>query len=631
MLQLSSASLSSFIDAQSILDELGDDSVQTNFKAINTPRLAFIGMQSHGKSSTVEALIGMDILPKGRDTSTKGPLEIKILERGKQLGPFGDENWAKVEYLATDKSGASHRQSEEVTASELAEKLQEIGNKLQPAKGGLTDKPIYLELHIAGTVPLAFVDLPGLIFEDAQRRDVSTFIEKMWRKYCSKPETIIVLVHSAHEDYKANKAMQLAKNMDPSGERTLFVLTKVDEVEHKTAETMLQDKNLVAKLGVIGVINRSQNDLDSGVSLEDARASEEGKLRKALQNPSLAKRQGCKALAETLVKILRAQISKATPKIIDDINLRLTYYREERAELGEKRGIVDDLHSAVHITLVYSEVFRYAITGKTERAGGNQIKVSTRYTASTAIRELFNYSLPDRIKRLALELTELQIKRIIANATGVVGGPTFQVEAFKLIVQLMLEKFVDIGKDCVRTVHQLMLKEIADCINLKHELEQNMRRLPPFSEELMRIAREILDEEQQRALKATKELAEVQQAHISLGELLSNDGNVNGDNGDDQASVASSTRLAGQPHSTTTSAAPKPAKKIQEEDAEDEEEVEDDGHDNEDSEQEPVAEDSEDNFEENALMAEGINRITPDVVSNYSIRKQKSAFSRKLD
>jgi replication fork clamp-binding protein CrfC len=60
-------------------------------------------------------------------------------------------------------------------------------------------------------------------------------------------------------------ALKLARRVDPFGERTIGVLTKIDIMDKGTnCLDVIQGKVYPLKLGYIGVVNRSQNDIKMG-------------------------------------------------------------------------------------------------------------------------------------------------------------------------------------------------------------------------------------------------------------------------------------------------------------------------------------------------------------------------------
>ena len=79
---------------------------------------------------------------------------------------------------------------------------------------------------------LSLVDLPGITKIPMKGSDHPENIEEITVNLCSKymsdPRTIILCVVMASVDITTSDAIKLAKKYDPSGERTLCALTKID-------------------------------------------------------------------------------------------------------------------------------------------------------------------------------------------------------------------------------------------------------------------------------------------------------------------------------------------------------------------------------------------------------------------
>ena len=58
-----------------VFDDLRDTGVS---EVLDLPRVVVVGTQSSGKSSVLDAIIGMDILPKGDGVVTRRPLELRL-------------------------------------------------------------------------------------------------------------------------------------------------------------------------------------------------------------------------------------------------------------------------------------------------------------------------------------------------------------------------------------------------------------------------------------------------------------------------------------------------------------------------------------------------------------------------
>ena len=100
------------------------------------------------------------------------------------------------------------------------------------------------------------------------------------------------------------QALQLASKVDPSHSRTIGVLTKIDLMDRGTNATdILNNKKYPLKLGWVGVVNRSQQDIEGRKTLADAKNAEkdyfhapESPYRCALACCSMAAKSTCSSV-----------------------------------------------------------------------------------------------------------------------------------------------------------------------------------------------------------------------------------------------------------------------------------------------------------------------------------------------
>jgi len=153
-----------------------------------------------------------------------------------------------------------------------------------------------------------------------QPDDIEQQICAMLREYATNPNSIILAVSPANNDLPTSESLKLAKEVDPEGSRTLAVVTKLDLMDQGSlyAQNMLSGKIIPVKLGLIGVINRSQHDNLNNKSVEQALKDEADFLRK--NYPKLAHRNGTKFLAKTLGDILKTHIYKCLPNLEVSVN-----------------------------------------------------------------------------------------------------------------------------------------------------------------------------------------------------------------------------------------------------------------------------------------------------------------------
>lgn len=152
---------------------------------------------------------------------------------------------------------------------------------------GVSHDPIVLKIFSPKVVTLTLVDLPGLtkVPVGDQPQDIEQQIKDMILTYLNNPNSIILAVSSANTDFSTSEALKLARDADPDGiflyffmlpnkcaqillifqpigRRTLAVVTKLDLMDHGTdAYDVLCGRVIPVKLGIVGVINRSQMDI----------------------------------------------------------------------------------------------------------------------------------------------------------------------------------------------------------------------------------------------------------------------------------------------------------------------------------------------------------------------------------
>jgi dynamin 1-like protein len=137
----------------------------------------------------------------------------------------------------------------------------------------------------------------------------------MLQDYTTNPNSIILAVSPANNDLPTSESLKLAREVDPDGQKTLAVITKLDLMDQGSsyAHKVLAGKVIPVKLGIIGVINRSQQDILEHKTVEKALEDEELFLQK--HYPEVAHQNGTKFLAHTLSRILTAHILKCLPTL----------------------------------------------------------------------------------------------------------------------------------------------------------------------------------------------------------------------------------------------------------------------------------------------------------------------------
>jgi replication fork clamp-binding protein CrfC len=84
----------------------------------------------------------------------------------------------------------------------------------------------------------------------------------MANRYVADQRTIILCTLPANADITTSDGLQMAREVDKKGIRTIGVITKIDIMDAGTsAKRMIEGKDVSLRLGFIGIKNRSQQDI----------------------------------------------------------------------------------------------------------------------------------------------------------------------------------------------------------------------------------------------------------------------------------------------------------------------------------------------------------------------------------
>ncbi|XP_066865159.1 dynamin-1-like protein isoform X13 [Kogia breviceps] len=286
---------------QDVFNTVGADIIQL-------PQIVVVGTQSSGKSSVLESLVGRDLLPRGTGIVTRRPLILQLVHVSPEdkRKTTGEENGVEAE------EWGKFLHTKNKLYTDFDEIRQEIENETERISGnnkGVSPEPIHLKIFSPNVVNLTLVDLPGMtkVPVGDQPKDIELQIRELILRFISNPNSIILAVTAANTDMATSEALKISREVDPDGRRTLAVITKLDLMDAGTdAMDVLMGRVIPVKLGIIGIVNRSQLDINNKKSVTDSIRDEYAFLQK--KYPSLANRNGTKYLARTLNRCGGARI-----------------------------------------------------------------------------------------------------------------------------------------------------------------------------------------------------------------------------------------------------------------------------------------------------------------------------------
>lgn len=436
---------------QEVFATVGSDSIQL-------PQIVVVGSQSCGKSSVLENLVGKDFLPRGTGIVTRRPLILQLVhltEEDRQRLAAEDnvssdtEEWAKF----------AHTKNKVYTDfTDVRKEIERETDRLAGSNKGILNEPMYLKIFSMHVLTLTLVDLPGItkVPVGEQPEDIENQIREMIAAYISNPNAIILAVHAANTDFATSEALKIAKDIDPEGRRTLVVITKLDLMDAGTdALDVLCHRVIPVKLGIIGVVNRSQLDINNQKTIQDSLRDEVSFIQK--KYPAIANRNGTRFLAKTLNKLLIHHIKECLPDLKTRINVMTAQFQMLLASYGEP--IEDEGQFLLQIITRFATEYCNTIEGTARNIETSELCGGARICY--IFHETYGRTL-DTIDALG-GLTTMDILTAVRNATGPRPALFVPEISFELLVKKQIARLEDPCLRCVELVHEEMQRIIQQC------------------------------------------------------------------------------------------------------------------------------------------------------------------------
>ncbi|XP_063823285.1 dynamin-1-like protein isoform X3 [Ostrinia nubilalis] len=466
-----------------VINKLQDVFNTVGADAIQLPQIVVLGTQSSGKSSVIESLVGRSFLPRGPGIVTRRPLILQLVyspkdskeHRSAEEGTVNLEEWGK--FLHTKDRIFSD-------FDQIRQEVEKETDRMAGNNKGICPEPINLKIYSTRVVNLTLVDLPGItkVPIGDQPEDIENQIRNLIIKHISNPNSIILAVTAANTDMATSEAIKMAKEVDPDGRRTLAVVTKLDLMDAGTdAIDILCGRVIPVKLGIIGVVNRSQQDIIDKKSISDALKDEATYLQR--KYPTIATRNGTPYLAKTLNRLLMHHIRDCLPELKVRVNVMISQFQSLLNSYGE--DVSDKSQTLLQIITKFASAYCSTIEGTarnietTELCGGARI--------CYIFHETFGRTL-DSIHPL-VGLTRMDILTAIRNATGPRPALFVPEVSFELLVKRQIRRLEDPSLRCVELVHEEMQRIVQHCGT---EVQQEMLRFPRLHQRIVDVVTQLL-------------------------------------------------------------------------------------------------------------------------------------------
>ena len=264
---------------------------------IKIPRIASCGMQSHGKSSTLESITHIS-LPKGDGTITICPIKISLRNAK-------DEEFARIKF-EMDKE----EKYEKIKLEEISDKIMDYQNYVKEENNvkenevKLFDKVIQVEVNRKNAPNLTLYDMPGLNF----KKEIRKKSEEINEKFLKEKETTVLLVISGSEEVTNSYATEWMKKIPEYNKRFNAIITKADFLKNKSIGVYLDQINSLNLINPPSLLINKFGDYEK-LSYEEMQEEE---LKLINQIPNIDKypkvNKGIQALIEQLIKIQKEDL-----------------------------------------------------------------------------------------------------------------------------------------------------------------------------------------------------------------------------------------------------------------------------------------------------------------------------------
>ncbi|KAK1989484.1 Dynamin central region-domain-containing protein [Colletotrichum cereale] len=490
-----------------VFNTIGSDS-------LDLPQIVVVGSQSAGKSSVLENIVGRDFLPRGSGIVTRRPLILQLInvpEDEDAADPLSDpyrspdiarrSEWAEFHHIPNRRF------------NDFSDVKREIENETSRVAGnnkGINRQPINLKIYSPHVLNLTLVDLPGLT--KVPIGDQPTDIEKQTRnlisEYIAKPNSIVLAVSPANVDIVNSEALKLARHVDPLGRRTIGVLTKVDLMDHGTnALDILSGRVYPLKLGFIGVVNRSQQDIQGSKPMEEALKAEAEFFKHHPAYRNISSRCGTHFLAKTLNTTLMAHIRERMPDIKARLNTLMGQTQQELASYGDMHFSGKEHRGS----LILQQMTRFA-TSFISSIDGTSTEISTKELCGGArIYYIFNSVFGSSLESIdpTSNLSALDIRTAIRNSTGPRPSLFVPEMAFDLLVKPQIKLLEVPSQRCVELVYEELIKICHTCGSTE------LSRFPRLQAKLIEVVSDLLRERLGPTSGYVESLISIQRAYIN--------------------------------------------------------------------------------------------------------------------
>ncbi|KAJ5882273.1 uncharacterized protein N7529_000945 [Penicillium soppii] len=324
---------------------------------VSLPQIIVCGDQSSGKSSVLEAISGVSF-PVKSSLCTRFPTEL-VLRKNSQVG-------VRVSIVPHQ----SRSDAEQHSLGNFCEQLDGfdgLANLIENAKAAMgisthgkafSNDLLRVEISGPDRPHLTIVDLPGLIHSETRQQSAADvqLVQDVVQSYMRESRSVILAVVSAKNDFANQIVLRLARDADPSGNRTLGVISKPD--------TLVPGSESEASFVSLAKNQDVEFRLGWHWSLSDRDTQEWKFFSQGIWEDLPRSLVGVDSLRTRLSSLLLGQIASELPSLINEINSKINSCSSQLQKLGDPRATLDEQRSyLLHISQAFQSLVKAAVDG----------------------------------------------------------------------------------------------------------------------------------------------------------------------------------------------------------------------------------------------------------------------------
>ena len=469
--------------------------------SIKIPRIASCGMQSHGKSSTLESITHIN-LPKGDGTVTVCPIKVQLRNvKGNEFARIKFEDEKDDKYVTIDK------------LDDIAEKINQYQNIVKNKYGvkddelKLFDEVIEVEVNRNNAPNLTLIDLPGLNFNPKIKEDS----EKINEKYLKEEETTVLLVLSASEEITNSFATEFMKKIPNYQKRFNAIISKADYLKEKNLNEYMKQINL---LGLINkpslIINKSTSGETSNLSFEEMIGKEKeilNNIKDIEKYPEINK--GIEELITQLILIQKKDITNAFSnisfQISKDINANQEIINKLPKECKDMRTFYSMLEECIR-------KFDNRIKKKMEVLKCNFDGSPKENLMQYHIQMRFKEHIVNTKNKISFLLSEAFCKEVTENIIQYNSDNISILEDthhFNILLKPKIEDILSEFDSTIKDIFDYMISQI------KNEIDESFKIYAKLKEKVNSLYEKYAEEQKNQVLHFYKEIYYLETENIS--------------------------------------------------------------------------------------------------------------------